>query len=614
MRYLQIFFLLFAFEQAVAFTRVPTSPYFSDIEESMVAQWRSKGSLQRDLTAAILIAEGLNSPSEIEGFKTSLARVYTALDSQIQTGQTTFDKGRKISDYLHQNVLREYVKDAQFKLLFKSGQFNCVSSTVLYYLCASRYHIPLKIYTTPNHVYCAIRQTDGSEVRIEPTSPGGFDFKPKTQDGLLKYFQEFQLVTPAEIKRYNFDGVYKRVKDRTRHIAPEMLISVVYNNTGVYYWNRKSYQEAMDSYEKALLIDPKDPTYKETYESAYTYAAKAFSDAQQYNQLIPLFDRVLAFPHDYGFLEVHFLPTVGAASQYFSLNKGDYARAGQVLEHVRSLLKGNTAALKELEKYSANLEYNQAVQHNRAADYQTSYAQISGQYARNRNDAETRDAYIGIACNYAADLAKKGQLSAAVSLVDSLQEQFATDRRVQDTYLFVTANEIEAKAGQKNYAAALKQARHLLTIYPADPRVIDLYVGSGCNDAIQQAQQGHTAEAEKAIELLLADYPDRANVKKTYVDIGLFVVNQQKLLDQDPAEARNKLDMLFTVDDSRADVRQTLAEAYNRLAIRESDKGNLPALKDAKSWLHQGLRVDPENVNLKKNMEIIKQKIKALGG
>lgn len=92
------------------------------------------------------------------------------------TGQISQrQKAQYIFDFLHKNYLKKYRLDATtLASLLDTGNFNCLTSSLLYYICLNQNNIKAEIIALPTHVFISVI-IDGEKIDVETVMPTGFD-------------------------------------------------------------------------------------------------------------------------------------------------------------------------------------------------------------------------------------------------------------------------------------------------------------------------------------------------------------------------------------------------------------------------------------------------------
>jgi tetratricopeptide (TPR) repeat protein len=106
---------------------------------------------------------------------------------EIERQVSDFDRGRILYEkiclefYRHRTIndeLKGYdFNESRLSALFRSRKFNCVSSSLLYIICARYFGMKVKEVNIPSHVFVQLETREGRRVEIETTSRNGYDLK-----------------------------------------------------------------------------------------------------------------------------------------------------------------------------------------------------------------------------------------------------------------------------------------------------------------------------------------------------------------------------------------------------------------------------------------------------
>jgi hypothetical protein len=105
-------------------------------------------------------------------FKKYLAEVRANVKPQ---SNNDYELGKALLAYLHETRLRRYDSSQNaMDTLWKKGKFNCLSSTVLYVLCARSLGLTVEPVSTPNHILCRLKNGE-TWIDVETTTKYGFN-------------------------------------------------------------------------------------------------------------------------------------------------------------------------------------------------------------------------------------------------------------------------------------------------------------------------------------------------------------------------------------------------------------------------------------------------------
>ncbi len=85
------------------------------------------------------------------------------------------DRGRAVLKLLYRDILKHYVSgQTKFDEALETGNYNCVSSALLYMAAAKAAGLDVRGQKTPNHAFCSV-YISGKRIDVETTNPYGFN-------------------------------------------------------------------------------------------------------------------------------------------------------------------------------------------------------------------------------------------------------------------------------------------------------------------------------------------------------------------------------------------------------------------------------------------------------
>lgn len=145
-----------------------------------------------------------------------------------------YERGNKVFELLYPDILTRYQETSTtLHEALISGTYNCVSSSVLFYLTAIEAGLSVMIYLTDSHMFCRVALPGNQVITAETTSPYGWD--PGSPRPVRS--------TNPNLKSYAYTP---KVDYKTAvMISPEMMIATIASNRIVLLENRKDYSSAL---------------------------------------------------------------------------------------------------------------------------------------------------------------------------------------------------------------------------------------------------------------------------------------------------------------------------------------------------------------------------------
>ncbi len=133
---------------------------------------------------AALIASGVSGEAY-----TRYAAMIADYDRQIKSSVSFTSSesiAKQVFDFMHKNILKKYVESATtLDTVLTSGQYNCLSSTLMFNSLLELNGVEPEMVILPTHVYSLI-DLYSKEIDVENTTPNGFDVanNPGAQEAL----------------------------------------------------------------------------------------------------------------------------------------------------------------------------------------------------------------------------------------------------------------------------------------------------------------------------------------------------------------------------------------------------------------------------------------------
>jgi hypothetical protein len=128
----------------------------------------------KSLEEMALLASGI-APEALASYEARLAKLFAGLRDETASIQEQAAKGEAILAFLHRGPLKAYREDATtLDGILDTGEYNCVSSAVLYVLAAKSLGLEAEGARTSDHAF-SVLVTKDRRIDVETTNPYGFD-------------------------------------------------------------------------------------------------------------------------------------------------------------------------------------------------------------------------------------------------------------------------------------------------------------------------------------------------------------------------------------------------------------------------------------------------------
>lgn len=204
-------------------------------------------------------------------------------------GYSDSKKIKKIFNIVQDDLLVKYHLENQFLEVFKSGRFNCVSSTAVYAILLEEFNIPYQIIEVPEHVYL-IAQPNGQSIVMEGTD---------AQDGYLKLTESvvgkqlgtlvsMKVISEEELNSPDLGNVIDELYP-SESIGLSKLVAIQYYNQSIYDYEEGKYLTAYNNALKANYLF-ESPLYRAmAYSSMRDYLSLRKFESQRYGEYFATF-------------------------------------------------------------------------------------------------------------------------------------------------------------------------------------------------------------------------------------------------------------------------------------------------------------------------------------
>lgn len=220
----------------------PAEFALSDAEREIFAS-RAEGSFdQRAFEETALLASGVTDPVARQGYIARLDAIETAARDALDTDAPPARLGADLLPWLHRTVMTGgYVeRQTDLSVVLDEGQFNCVSSAVLYAAIGRRLGLDVRAIEVPDHAFAIVY--DGVDhMDVETTTPEGFD--PRRE----------RLAAFEELTGYVY--IPESNRSKRREIGRAGLVALIYYNHGVEALRTDRYNDALLHNFRALSLD-----------------------------------------------------------------------------------------------------------------------------------------------------------------------------------------------------------------------------------------------------------------------------------------------------------------------------------------------------------------------
>jgi tetratricopeptide (TPR) repeat protein len=250
----------------LALERVPLASVTS-LESHLLADAADGRLDQFSLLQAALISGGSTEATDLAFREQQLLSKWRELDEAKISHLTPQQRTQLIMAGMHRLLLTgKYEADCtEVQRTLQSGDYNCVTASVLFLELSRRQGVPATSVAVPGHIYC--RTLLDSPQDVQTTCRDWFDIL----HGRVVSPESQQLLQSIAAKQQH-----------TRTLSDVALVGKVYYNRGVTALETRDYAGAIELLAISLRLDPADAPAKNNLIAAYNNWALELCDAGEY--------------------------------------------------------------------------------------------------------------------------------------------------------------------------------------------------------------------------------------------------------------------------------------------------------------------------------------------
>lgn len=284
----------------------------------------SQGPLQnRSLLEASLIASGVQDSQQLRGYELRFVQLNSGLADLTLAESTAPQRAAAVLDYLHDKILTGEYRPGCTELdrTLDSGDYNCVTATILYRLLAAECELPLLTLAQPGHVFCQL--ADPQPVVIQTTSPQG-------------------LVSPQASRSAPAATAFDADPTELRQLSEVQLVAKIFYNRGLALLQGEDFEKALPLLRMATELDPQDDVARRNVLACLNNWALAECRNSRFERALSLLDQGRQLDPQYSPFAENERYVYGCWVRQLR-SQGRYTRAVQVLQAARQ--RQDTAAV-----------------------------------------------------------------------------------------------------------------------------------------------------------------------------------------------------------------------------------------------------------------------------
>lgn len=302
-----------------------------------------------------LIGSGITNESEFKVYKEKLnaIRLKAKNDLGDYVSEGAYNFGNRLLKWLYNGGgLKKYFSEATLlQDLIDRGEYNCLSSSILYALLYKEFGFEVKGVLTKDHAFCIIN-TENGDIDVETTLPQGFN--PGTKE--IEQLANSQRITYIPKNNYT---------DRKTVDISTLIASLYANSISILKKSINDPNEELTMYKKGYYLAPNFSLFEKNIVATMNKIAISNIKIGNYEEAQKYFDQAEAFAPENSITRnnrIHYYNTIGT----IYLNKKDFPSAIQVFKEGIVAMGGNAGVLKTNLKVAY---YNYAVNEYNAKRY-----------------------------------------------------------------------------------------------------------------------------------------------------------------------------------------------------------------------------------------------------
>ncbi|WP_295163249.1 lipopolysaccharide assembly protein LapB [uncultured Brachyspira sp.] len=298
-----------------------------------------------------IIASGITDEEEFKFYRQKLNDIRSLAEKELSqyVKEGPYEFGKKLLDWLYSSgILKKYFETSTlFQDLIYKGEYNCLSSSILYSLLYKDFGFNVTGVLTSSHSFCMV-YTEDKEIDVETTISKGFNPGQK----------EIRNTGSSTIVTFVPQGNYR---DRN-NVDILTLIATLYPNSISLKKIEKDLEKQLVMAKKAYYLSPNTKIYNDNLVNAYNRLALDYLKKNNFKDAYNTLEEAFIFDSNNAMTKnnrVHYYNTIGTSY----LKKKDFPNAIEIYKTGISDIGEDSDVLKRNLKVSyynyAVTEYNQ---------------------------------------------------------------------------------------------------------------------------------------------------------------------------------------------------------------------------------------------------------------
>lgn len=191
--------------------------------------------------------------------------VFNKLINEINTdGFREYSNKKKVKKtfrQVHDALLDKYVEIVPFSSIFTTGEYQCVTASMLYALAFNKLDIPYQISILPTHAFLTA-YPNSQQVIVETTDPnrGTKSYDNSFKVRYVEFLRNNKLISTKEYHDKSVNQLFEEYFLQTEIATKEQLMGAQYYNLSGRYLSNESIKEAFNNIKKSYYLYPGQKT------------------------------------------------------------------------------------------------------------------------------------------------------------------------------------------------------------------------------------------------------------------------------------------------------------------------------------------------------------------
>lgn len=257
-----LLFLLIGFRIAAGSTAEDSLVVFSDLKFHSELEKQSFTEFSRNGTEALNLFLSIDKELDEEDaavYARKFEEIIESLENKNIASKKINKKIKVAYTAIHSQYLKRYINNSFMASIFESGEYNCVSASMLYGLVFDRVDIPYKVMISQNHAFLVANPGSNSVV-VETTNPG-FEqqiFTGEFKQQYVSQLRESKQISEQEYRSKSAEEIFEAKLKEVRDADFRNLPGAQYNNLALLEFQDNNVGYGYELCQKAYYLFP-DP-------------------------------------------------------------------------------------------------------------------------------------------------------------------------------------------------------------------------------------------------------------------------------------------------------------------------------------------------------------------